>query len=174
INNVLSIPTRLYQISDYDGSELSIAGWYDIPRKLFSGSELPRPIGDNFDLLVLNIKLTVAQDEESWQNDQPFTVELDIYTTMKFGPDSPSISRATKPLSIGHLWAAKDRQSGTPISLPIPAYGRTFEDFKNELLTSMLAHIIRRPKATLRWDDQGLVASVNIGNTYISTREHSV
>lgn len=173
--NVLTVPGKLYQINDYDGSELSIDGWWNIPKKLFLDNQLPPPIRDDFALLVLNVQLTVAQDEESWQNDEPFVVELEICTTAsELGSESQPIFRARRSLSIGHVWTSKDRRSSSTIRLPVPSYGRTFEDFRNELVTSMLAHIIRSPKATLRWDDAGLVASVNVGNTYISTREHSV
>ncbi len=173
MSNVLMVPTKLYQINSYDGSELSIAGWWKIPKKLFPSS-LPQPIGSNFDLLYLCLELKVVQDEESWQDDGPFVAELEI-GTVEVGFLSPPIFLAHRTLSIGHLWSINDRRSGFPIKLPVPAYGRaTFEGFQNELFTSMLAGIIRSPKATVRWDEEGLVATINFGNTYISTREHAV
>jgi L-fucose isomerase-like protein len=57
--------------------------------------------------------------------------------------------------------------------LRVPTNWETLEDFQNGLIMAVLEQITQRPKATLRWDDKGLVACVNFGNTYISTREHA-
>jgi L-fucose isomerase-like protein len=103
------------------------------------------------------------------QSINPFHVTLEISAVKAGWSKDKRVFICERDLAIGHLC-----KSSSPMILRVPTNWETLEDFQNGLIMTVLEQITQKPKATLRWDDSGMVACVNFGNTYISTREHSV
>lgn len=139
--------------------------WY------LEGKEIPLDLsavfGGGVEEIDINLMAIMRTDDESWRENQPFLVGLCIRV------DGELKILAERELSLGHIWSRNQEHGEVVTRMPL-LNGATFGCFCAELFAEVLANVLRRAKAMVRWDGQGVVITVNIGATYISTREHAV
>ena len=123
--------------------------------------------GGGVEDININLRAIMRTDDMSWLENRPFLVGLSIRVNGKIK------ILAERKLSLGHIWSRTKTHGKVVTRMPLLT-SETFGCFCAQLSAEILANILRRAKATVRWDNEGAVITVNIGATYVSTREHAV
>ena len=123
--------------------------------------------GGNVEYIRLKLMATMFTDEKLWLSAEPFLLSVGVIV------DHDRKAQAGRVLSPGHIWGIGQRKIGV-VFHPRVDVAMTYPVFCAELFAKALADMIGHAKATIRWDEKGLVVAVNAGATYLSTREHSV
>lgn len=169
MSNVFEAPQDLFEShNDEEASGL----WYlkreDLPEGLLT------LIGEGKELEV-KIFLQHPQRKD-YDSEAPFEAELQVNTLDERFTSAPLVA-AKRNVAIAHLWGHKLNRANVRLALRhdwLPS-GKTHEEVCGLLVTHLLRGVLFSvPKLTIRWDDHGMVALVNFGHTYISTREHQV
>ena len=125
----------------------------------------------SFSCLSVALGATVHRGKKKWEEHRPFNVTLEV-VAFNDGTEILQKQVASLNLPIGYMWSAQSRKALT-LSTVRPSGIDNYQQLCDELVESALAAILKEARATIRWDDKGLVVVANFAATYISTREHS-
>jgi len=171
MSSVFEVPTELFDTRTGD-DEIVSGQWY------FERQELPDDLLPHLagaDNLLVKVYLEHPKCAE-YDSEAPFQVELRMWAIDQKLNHKPLVV-ARRKAAVGHLWTNAQRNEGIRAAsgfdyLPSDL---THEDVCDILVRQLLTSVWQKsPKLTIRWDDQGIVVLANLGNSYISTREHQV